>query len=646
MRNFIITGIFCFTFFGSYSQVVTPETASKKARKYFDEGIQLAMGSNFKEAAEAFKQAVTIEPEFITAYIYGGDSYQQSGMHTEAEEFLEKAIELQDDYDVGVYIKIARSEQMLMKYEEAYDHIQIFLAHPDIVGETKRKAELLLKSIEFAKDAVQHPVEFKPINLGSNVNSEHSEYFPSISADNSVMIFTRNIQEEVKLESGGTTIHLNEDFFITENINGIWSAAINMGKPVNSKLNEGAQNISADGKWLFYTLCNSPEGFGSCDIYYSLKIGDDWTYPENAGRNINSGNWDSQPSVSADGKYLFYTSNRPGGLGGADIYISKMDEDGYWEKPVNAGSKINTPEDDKSPFIHPDGITLYFSSSGHPGMGGSDLFFIKKDENGEWQTPVNLGYPINTSGDETTLNLSADGNTAYFASDRFDALGLLDLYSFDVPTPMRPEPVTYVKAIVKDARTKKTLKAEVKLMNLKTGKEVLTTFSDEKNGEFLVILPIGNEYGLFVQKQEYLFHSENFSLENVKQDEPYTLEIFLQPVSSGEIITLRNIFFNTASAELLPESETELNKAVELLQLNNNIKVRINGHTDNVGSESENLQLSINRALAVEEYLINAGIAKERLSHQGFGETKPIDSNETDAGRATNRRTELEIISL
>lgn len=646
MRYFILSAIYMVLYLQASGQIVTPETASKKARKYFDTGIQKAIGGDTEGAIVAFVAAVEAEPQFITAFIYGGDAYQQAEQHQNAKQFYEQAIELQADYDVGVYLKIAKSEQMLMQYSEALDHLQIFLSNPDIVGETRRKANVLLASLEFAIDAVQHPVEFNPINLGPNVNSEHSEYFPSISADNTFMVFTRNVLEEAEQPNGEKVMKLNEDFFITQFIDNNWTPAVNMGKPVNTKLNEGAQNISADGKWLFYTLCNSPDGFGSCDIYYSIKIGDEWTYPENAGRNINSGSWDSQPSVSADGKYLFFASNRPGGLGGADIYVSTMGEDGYWQKPENAGTKINTPEDDKSPFIHPDGRTLYFSSSGLPGMGGSDLYLIRKNPDGEWDTPMNLGYPINTAGDETTLSLSADGNTAYYASNREDALGILDLYSFAVPEVIKPEPVTYVKAIVKDARTQKPLKAEVQLVSLQTNTEILTSFSDEKTGEFLVCLPIGADYGLYTQKKGYLYHSENFSLENVKPNEPFNLEIFLLPVSAGEIITLKNIFFETGSAEILPESESELAKTIDLLRTNTSITIRINGHTDNVGTEQANLELSIARALAVKNYLSNAGIPENRLSYAGFGESKPVDTNDTDAGRANNRRTELEIISM
>lgn len=627
-------------------QIVTPENASKKAKKYFEEGIQQAMNNNPDMAITAFEKAIAESPNFITAYIYCADAFQQTGNHFMAHKYLDIAIQLQPDYDVGVYLKIAKSEQALMLYEEAGDHIEIFLDHPAITGETRRKAELLKESLLFAANAVKNPVEFNPNNLGTDVNSPFAEYFPSVSADNTYLVFTRNILEQLVQEDGTVTNKLNEDFFITEFIDGQWTAAQNMGKPVNTKLNEGAQNISPDGKSLYYTLCNSPEGFGSCDIYYSFKIGDQWTYPENAGRNINSGNWDSQPSVSADGNQLYFTSNRPGGLGGADIYISTLDAEGYWQKPENAGPVINTAEDDKSPFIHPDGRTLYFSSAGHPGMGGSDLFITRKDAEGNWQKPENLGYPINTSGDETTLSLSADGNNAYFASNREEGLGELDLYSFIMPNEFRPEPVTYVKATVKDAQTGKALKSQIQLIALNNNVEIITSFSDDKTGEFLVCIPIGSDYGLFVQKEGYLYHSENFSLSESTPDKPFVLEILLQPISAGELITLRNIFFETGSAALLEASQTELYKALDILIKNPAIAVRINGHTDNVGSDADNLQLSMDRALTVKQFFLSKGINANRLTHAGFGESKPIDTNETEQGRAKNRRTEMEIISL
>ncbi|MFN3940162.1 MAG: hypothetical protein ACK4IY_06220, partial [Chitinophagales bacterium] len=311
MKKILHLLLICITAIGAQGQLTTPENASKKAKKYFEEGIQQAMQSNPEGAITAFEKAIAESPAFITAYIYCADAYQQTGNHVMAHNYFNTAIQLQPDYDVGVYLKIAKSEQVLMQYEEASMHIDIFLDHPAITGETRRKALLLKESLLFAINAVAHPVEFNPINLGEQVNSPFAEYFPSVSADNALLVFTRNVLENVEQEDGTITAKLNEDFFITEFMDAKWTHAQNMGKPVNTQLNEGAQNISADGKWLFYTLCNSPEGFGSCDIYYSIKIGDQWTHPENAGRNINSGNWDSQPSISADGNQLYFTSNRP-----------------------------------------------------------------------------------------------------------------------------------------------------------------------------------------------------------------------------------------------------------------------------------------------------------------------------------------------
>ncbi|MBC8046318.1 MAG: PD40 domain-containing protein, partial [Fimbriimonadaceae bacterium] len=559
--------------------------------------------------------------------------------------YLLKAIALQDDYDVGVYKKLAEAEQRLMLYEGAGEHIKIFLEHPKITGVTRRNAEQFLTSIEFAINAVNNPVEFNPVNLGKEVNSEYSEYFPSIAADNSLMVFTRKIPQEGEANFSIGETPLQEDFYLTTNNNDVWSVAQNVGKPVNTRLNEGAQNISADGRYLFYTLCQSPNGFGRCDLYYAIKFGDIWSYPENCGKNINGGDWESQPSISADGKYLYFCSTRPGGLGGHDIWYAEINENGTWNKALNAGAPINTPYDEQSPFMHPDGRTIYFSSNGHPNMGGSDLFYAKKGIDDKWQQPVNLGYPINTSTNEITLTVSTDGTTAYYASDREEGFGGLDIYKFDLPEKLRPEPVTYVKATVRDERTKAYLKSNIQLIDLETGNILLTATSDSKSGEFLVVLPVGKKYALYVNKEGYLFHSENFSLENVIPDKPYLIDIYLQPVEVGEIITLRNIFFETASAALLPESKTELLKVNELLTKNPEIKIKLNGHTDNVGSDNDNLQLSIDRALSVKTFLIEQGIDATRIVHAGYGETKPLTTNDTEEGRAQNRRTEMEIVS-
>lgn len=631
------------------AQPVTQETASKKALKYLDEGVQRAMAKYFDKALESFNNAIQEEPNFVTAWLYLGDTYRNMKNDSMAVEAYAHAIDLDPDGDVWVYSKIAEAEGNSGLYTEALEHLNIFLSNPDVKGDPRIKANRLKTNFTFAADAVKHPVEFNPVNMGPSINSPYPEYFPSVSVDGSMMVITRRIPVNPNENVDPSTLNFKdqEDFFISYLKDGEWTPAENMGAPVNTKLNEGAQNISADGRYLFYTSCDNIEnGFGSCDLYYSLRFGQQWSIPENCGTIINTGDWESQPSVSADGRYLFFSSARPGGKGSYDIWMATMGEDGYWQEPENLGSEINTPYSEQCPFIHPDGTTLYFSSEGHPGMGSADLFYSKKDASGHWGKPVNLGYPINTKNREISLSVTADGKTAYFASDRGNAPGQLDIYSFELPPNVQADPVTWVRAIVTDEKTRLPLKANVQLVDLATGNIIATSTSDPQNGEFLIVLPIGGDYAMYVQKEGYLFHSENFSLLTALPDKPYIINVALQPINAGEMITLKNIFFETASAELLNTSQNELNKVVDLMKKNPSMKIQVNGHTDNVGADADNMKLSVSRSLSVKNYLIEHGIDAGRITNKGFGETKPIDTNATDQGRANNRRTEIEILSI
>jgi outer membrane protein OmpA-like peptidoglycan-associated protein len=628
------------------AQVVTTKDASKKAIKELERGITFAMGQQFDDALAAFEKAIDAEPGFISAWIFAGDVCMETKQYEKARSFFAGAIDLQDDYDVSVYKKIAQCEQYLMEYDAAIEHINLFLEHPAIVGETRRKALLLLESLEFAADAVNHPLDFRPENMGPAINSRFDEYFPSLSADQSILVYTRNVVDTTTTNTGTVILKGNEDFYISESVDTYWGPGYNIGSPVNTSLNEGAQNISADGRWLFYTLCNGPNGYGSCDIYYAYQFEGTWSYPENCGKRINSAKWDSQPSISADGNELYFVSNRPGGQGGSDIWMSRMGEDGYWQAAVNLGPGINTPEEENSPFIHPDGNTLYFASNGRPGMGGTDLFYARRNADLGWESPVNLGYPLNTGGNEATLHVSADGQQAYYSSDREDSFGGLDIYSFPLPDQLRPQPVTYVKATVLNGITRQPLEADIQLFNLAAEELIVKSKSDPNTGQFLVILPSGQDFGLYVNKEGYLFNSQNFSLAEGIPDAPYLLTVLLQPVSVGEIITLRNVFFESASSDILAESAVELNKLYELLLNNPSMKVAVKGHTDAVGSETDNQTLSENRAQAVVAYLEEKGINPARMTAIGYGESAPIAENDTDEGRALNRRTEIEIISL
>lgn len=629
------------------AQPVTEQNASNKAMKYLDEGVQRAMLKYFDKALISFENAIKEEPNFVTAWQYLGDTHRNMKNDSMAAECYLKVIELDPAGDPFLYLKIAEAEGNMGRYSEALEHINIFLENPSIKGDIKTKAIKQRKNFEFAEKAVANPVEFDPQNMGENINSEFPEYFPSLSVDGEVLVMTRRINDMISMGPGDQRPIENEDFYISYFRDGDWTPAESMGEPVNTKLNEGAQSISADGRYLFYTACDNIEtGFGSCDMYYSIRIGKQWSAPENCGTIINTADWESQPSVSADGRELFFSSARPGTLGSYDLWMATLNDKGYWNEPVNLGATINTPYSEQCPFIHPDGKTLYFSSEGHPGMGSADIFYSTRDENGEWSKPVNLGYPINTKNREISLSVSADGKTAYFSSDRGKTKDDLDIFSFELPESVRAEEVTWVKAIVTDARTRQPLRASVQLLNIGSGNTVATSYSDPQSGEFLVVLPRGNEYGLFVQKDGYLFYSENFQLQQDMPDAPYIINVELQPISTGEILTLKNIFFETASAAILPPSEPELSKVLDIMKKNPNMRIRINGHTDNVGTEADNLKLSDSRANSVRTYLIEQGIDGSRITTKGFGESKPIDSNNTETGRANNRRTEIEILSL
>ncbi len=424
-----------------------------------------------------------------------------------------------------------------------------------------------------------------------------------------------------------------------------WRMYQNLGKPINTNDNEGALTISPDGKSIYFTACNRKDGKGSCDIYYTQKIGNKWLDPVNIGEPINTDRWESQPSISSDGKTLYFTSDRPNGKGRRDIWVSHKEENGQWSEPENLGDKINTLYDDQCPFIHPDNRTLYFSSDGHIGMGEADILMTQRGADGKWPTPQNLGYPINTKENETSLVVSANGKNAYFASSRYGTKGNLDLYTFELSDTNQPYPVTYVKGVVTDHLTGVKLDAKIQLIDLKTGKLAVETNSDVITGEYLVCLLSGRDNALNIAKRNYLFHSENFSLsENMDPDVNYNINVALHPIKAGEHMVLKNIFYQTNHYELMEESKVELNKLVSFLNDYPAIKILITGHTDNVGDYKYNLALSNDRAKAVYTYLIQNDISPARLKYKGLGSNKPIADNKTAEGRSVNRRTEVEIL--
>ncbi|MEN8695802.1 MAG: OmpA family protein, partial [Bacteroidia bacterium] len=358
---------------------------------------------------------------------------------------------------------------------------------------------------------------------------------------------------------------------------------------------------------------------------------------------INTKNWESQPSISSNGRILYFASDRPGGFGGIDIWKSTFTDSG-WSKPVNLGPEINTSKDEQFPFIHSDNVTLYFSSEGHPGMGKSDLFVTHLRPDGKWQKPQNLGYPINTTGYDWNIVVSRDGKTAYYSSDKMpDGKGGLDIYTFELPTELRATQVSYVRGLVRDAVTKKPLQTTVVLTPL-DGNATTQSYTNRSTGVFVVPLIAKKQYALTIDKKGYLFHSENFDMPEVPSDKPFEIIVDLQKVQVGKSVVLNNIFFDTDKFALKDESNKELQKLYTFLADNKDLRIEISGHTDNVGDAKYNLELSKNRAKSVYQYLVDQGIASDRLSYNGYGDTQPIADNSNKEGRAANRRTTFTVL--
>lgn len=654
-KFFLILSFLLFGQLLSAQDFTTRKTTTPKALKFYKSGRQAASAEDTNRAIKFFSKALKEDPNFIDARINIANLKYDDKDYERAKRIYKEILVTAPDYSANLYYNLAMVEWKMNEFEAAVKLFEVFLKKETKKNRRVDRAKIYIRDGEFAAWAIKNPVLFNPQRLSDNINTPAQEYLPTITADEESFIFTRNQKGD-------------ENFFFSKKTDEGWSVAQPL-ESINTPLNEGAQTLSADGKWFVFTACNRREGMGSCDLFSSQQLSNgQWTPAKNMGAPINSRGWESQPSLSPDGKTLFFTSDRAG-KGGRDIWFSRRSSKGKWSEPKNIGAPINTKFDEQSPFFHPDGKTLYFMSQGHPGMGGDDLFLSRLQADGSWSQPENLGYPINTQSHEGALFIARDGRTAYFATDRMaretsseEAEGNpfreansridVDIFSFDLPEAARATPVTYVKAIVKDAFTKRPLQANAELTTLSTQKINYDDVTD-KSGSFLVCLPMGENYALHVSKKGYLFHSENFQLEEAGSlAEPFVLEIYLEKIPENTAtakveskpVILKNVFFATASAELRPESVSELMRLKKLLDDRPTIKIQLNGHTDDVGEEADNQQLSEARAKAVQDFLIEQGINSERLTFKGFGESRPIDSNETDVGRQKNRRTEFLIL--
>ncbi|GAA4311073.1 OmpA family protein [Mucilaginibacter gynuensis] len=607
-------------------------TTDKQALKYFTAASQDLDKSLYDEAMAKLTKAIEEDPKFIEAHFQLADISRQRRLYKQAVEHYRQVVAINPEFTRFVYLKLGEVEIGDGQYAQAQQHLEKYLAYPNNTPQNIAYSQKLIIDCKFGIQALQHPVKFDPQNIGPEINTADDEYLPVATADESTLIFTRKINN-------------NEDFYKSVKPDNKWQTATYLSNQINTPTyNEGAQSISQDGRYLFFTGCNRPEGLGRCDIYIAQKRGDDWGKPIGLNPPVNTAAWESQPSISADGRTLYFVSNKAGGLGGYDIWKTVLTDNG-WAEPENLGPNINTPYDEQSPFIHPDDNTLYFCSNGWPGMGNKDLFISRLGKDEKWQKPENLGYPINSGGDENGLTLTANGRYAFFSSNKLKGLGGFDIYTFEMPQNIRPKLVTYVKGIVRDALSNEPLEADIEIVDLERNKAAYEDSSSPEKGDFLATLTSGKNYGINISKKGYLFYSENFSLLGREPKEPFIINVSLSPIDIGKKVVLKNIFFDTNKFDLKPESKTELQKLIQFLGDNPNVNIEISGHTDNVGNDQQNQTLSENRAKAVYQYLIGHKLETFRLVFKGYGKSQPIADNATEQGRKLNRRTEFKIIS-
>lgn len=612
-------------------------TKSKKAVELYTEADNFRVRGDYNTAINLLNQAIGKDSKFTEAYLRLGITYTNMKQYANAINQFEKGLALADDLNKQKLFWFNMGEPYLLSgnYEKSIKVLGLFIANEKNNKQRLDRANMLYKSAEFALQSKNDTNALHAYPLSDTVNTFELQYFPVLTADQSELIFTR------RLEDGPNE---DEDLVVSrKNAQGRWLSPQSISGNINTPGNkEGTCSISADGHKLILTVCP----YGGCDLFESIKIGNNWSTPRNLGPNVNSRAWDSQPSLSADGRTLYFISNRGGGLGLRDIWVSTLNEKGEWTKAVNAGPIVNSPYDEYSPFIHANNKTLFFSTNGRPGFGGYDIFYSDRDSSG-WTAPKNLGQPINDHSEQFSLFITADGKKGYYSVEERLADGHSRSKIYEVlipPTSQVRFRSNYVKGVIRDKVSNRPLGAKIELLNINTDEVISLVSSDSVTGEYLMVLTQGDEYALYVTKGGYLFKSYNFNYSEVTDFEPITIDIDLEKVIAGSVAVLNNIFFDVDKYELKEKSSPELQKILRFLKENPSVRVEIGGHTDNSGSATHNRELSDKRARSVYDFLVQHGIDKTRLAPMGYGPDRPIAPNDTDAGRQKNRRIEFRIL--
>jgi outer membrane protein OmpA-like peptidoglycan-associated protein len=627
--------------------------------------------NNFRDAISPLGEGQRFNPNNARLnYMLGFISFITDPTTPQTLKYFETAYKLDPIAETDMSFWLAWSYQLNSRWDEAIKHYQLYLSQgKKNAGETD-DVNKKIAECNSGKKYSATPERVFVDNLGSAINSTFPEYGPSISADEETIIFTARRDNSTGGKRDENDNGYYEDIYISVKSNGKWQASKQLSKTVNTDNHDAAAGLSSDGSKLYVYRHSGKDGG---DLYESVLFGVDWEAPIHMNKYINTKYHESSVSLSFDGRRMCFVSNKESGLGDRDIYYSDMDVKGEWGASKNIGPVINTKYAEEAVFMHPDGVTLYFSSKGHNSMGGYDIFKSTL-LNGVWSAPENLGYPINGPDDDVFFVVSGSGSRAYFASSKTGGFGEKDLYKITFLGPekapllntqdqliaMAANPVsnlkvenavdvasaklTILKGVVSDAKTHQPLESSIDLIDNDKNVVLATFKSNSSTGKYLVNLPSGKNYGIAVKRDGYLFHSENFNLPNNAAFQEFTKDVALKKIEIGSTIVLRNIFFDFDKATIRPESANELERLIKLLNDNPTLKIELGSHTDSKGSDDYNWKLSESRSKSVVDYLIGKGISTARLVAKGYGETKPIDTNDTDEGRQNNRRTEFKIL--
>lgn len=618
----------------SAQQYHTQQQTSRKALKSFESAETAFRAGDFYKSIPFLQKSVEADPVFIEAWLMLGDAANELDSISLAIEAYERAYDISAVFFPGLGYVLSKVYVANAQYDNALAMLNDFLKREDIPAPNLEKANLLYEIAHFRKEAYANPLEIDLLPLGGKINSLGDEYVNALRLDGKQLLFTR--RQEIANDKPQL-----EKVMLSEWLDETWAEAIDLEPaswPYSKQI--GAITFSADGKSIVFAACGWPDGKGSCDIYLSTKNSHGWSIPQNL-VEVNSAYWESQPALSVDGKSLIFASNRPGGVGGSDLWISHF-QNGKWHEPQNMGKILNSAGNEMAPFWHFDSKTLYFSSDGHPGMGGMDLFLSRKDSSELWQKPVNMGFPINQATDQINLVVDAAGTTAMISA-KADSTVHYDIFSFDLPLLLQPEPVTYVELLVTDRETAQPLNADVTVSDPVMADELISVQTDE-NGLAFVVLPARKHLALQVNADHYLYYETSFRPENGTELKPVLQKVELEPIKTGKTIVLENILFELNKAVLLPEALAGLKNLETFLKRNPELRISLEGHTDSTGEENFNRKLSLDRAQAVADFLMANGIDAERLLVQGFGSDNPLSSNEDETGRARNRRVEMRIV--